>query len=92
MFANCETQFVNSLVVNLSYNFFTHGQVIQSEKYDCKSVFLIYKGAVVASEATSFAEPILIYEAGGIINLYQVIMEQNLPIKFTAAASSSYTV
>lgn len=43
-------------------------------------------------ESTCFGEPILIYTKGATINLYQILMNRNLPFSFIAASSDCYAV
>ena len=61
-----------------SYNFYNHGYVIQTPKYDCSEIHMVYTGGVAVCESSCFEEPILIYGPCSVFNLYQVIMNQKL--------------
>ena len=53
-------------------------------------MFVIWKGCVIVSERTEFKEPILIYEKGAAFNLYQIIMDCQLPFDYRAIEKDEY--
>mmetsp|Transcript_45924 Transcript_45924/g.60872 ORF Transcript_45924/g.60872 Transcript_45924/m.60872 type:complete len:166 (-) Transcript_45924:1484-1981(-) len=90
-FDGFESQFVNNLIVMMSYSHFDHGQIIQAAKYESSEVYFVSQGGVAVCEATCFTEPILIYTKGAAINLYQILMNRRLPFSFIAASNDCYT-
>ena len=74
LFRGCEPQFINNMVVMLRFNSYGHGQVIQTPMYEAKEVHLIQRGGVAVCESSSYAEPVLVYSKGAVINLYQTLM------------------
>ena len=90
VFDGCESQFVNSMIVNMSYHNFEHGQTIQSAKYECQEIYFVKQGGIAVCEPTCFGEPILIYGKGAAINLYQCILSCRLEFCFIAVSSDTY--
>ena len=62
------------MVVMLRFNSYAHGQVIQSPNYEASELHLIQRGGIAVCESSSFAEPVLVYSKGAVINLYQILM------------------
>lgn len=90
VFNGCERQFTSNLVMSLSYNFYEHGVTIQSAQYDVTEIYLVYRGGIAICEPTCFNEPILIYNRGAIINLYQILMKKRLSFEFKTVSPSSF--
>ena len=88
----CDQQFVNNMIVQLTYNFYEHGQVIQSAYADCEEIFLVSKGGIAICEPTCYSEPILVYGVGGIVNMYQILMDQDQMFKLVAVCQSYMNV
>lgn len=76
----------------MAYNNFEHGQIIQSNMFECDEIHFISKGGVAVCESTCFGEPLLIYKTGAVINLYQVMMKQSLDFTFKAVSSDNFTI
>ena len=56
----------------------------------CSSIFLVRKGAVAVCESTCFAEPILVYGKGAVINLYNAILDDKLDFDYVAVQADSF--
>ena len=91
-FAGCESQFVNNMIVSMTFRYFTHGQTIQSAKYECQEIYLVKSGGIAVCEPTCFSEPILIYGKGSAVNLYQCLLNCRLEFCYIAVAQESYKV
>ena len=64
--------------------------MLQTANVTCSSVFLVAKGAVAVCESTCFAEPILVYGKGAVINLYNVILDDKLDFDYVAVQADSF--
>lgn len=89
-FTGLESQFINNLVISLQYNVFKQGEVIQTAMFECTYVYMIGSGSVAVCESSCYKEPILVYGRGAVINLYQIMMEQQLPFNFVALTDQCF--
>ena len=55
-------------------------------------MFIVWEGAVAVTEATEFEEPICIYTKGSVINLYQIMMDDELPFNYHAVWPDEYSI
>ena len=55
-------------------------------------MFIVWEGAVAVTEATEFEEPICIYTKGSVINLYQIMMDDELPFNYHAVWPDEYCI
>ena len=55
-------------------------------------IYFVSNGGVAVCESTCFAEPILIFSKGAIINLYQVLMDRRLPFSLVATSADRFKV
>ena len=84
MFEDCPSHFVIKVLVNLSYNSFDQGMVIQSPNHEIDHIYFIMKGGVAVCESSCFSEPIVVYQKGNIFNMYQNLLDAKLPYEFVA--------
>lgn len=82
--------FINNFIVSLAYRKFYAGQIVQRGGHPIDEIYIIWKGQVVVTEQSEFAEPILVYQRGTVFNLYQVLMETDLPFNYIAAAEDEF--
>ena len=91
VFNGCDQAFINAVVTNMAYNFFTNGVIIQSANHDAEEIFFVLRGGVAVCEPYCFKEPILIYQPGAVINLYQSIMNRTLDFHFMTVSPNSFS-
>lgn len=66
--------------------------MLQEPNHDNGLVYFIQRGGVAVCEPTSFSDPILIYGKGGVINLYNVVLNDTLNFKFVAVSESFFNI
>ena len=72
-------------MVSLTFRLYEHGLCIQSENASSHEVFFVWKGAgIVVCEPTCYREPIVVYQQGTVINLYQVLFDKRLNLAYKA--------
>ena len=53
-------------------------------------LIIVWQGAVALCEQTEFEEPVMVYSRGTPINLYQIMMDTDIPFKFRAIRPDEY--
>ena len=66
--------------------------MIQSANTYCDEVHFVRTGGVAACEPTSYREPVVVYRAGTVFNLYQVLMDEYIDLSFVALSGTSFRV
>ena len=66
--------------------------MIQSANTYCDEVHFVRSGGVAVCEPTSYREPVVVYRAGTVFNLYQVLMDEYLDLSFVALSGTSFRV
>jgi len=53
-------------------------------------IYVVWKGQVAVTEQTEFGEAILVYLRGTVLNLYQILMDAELPFNYCAVAGDEF--
>ena len=87
----CESAFVSNFIVSFAYRKIHAGMMVQKSDWEFSELFIVWHGAVAVCETTEFHEPVLIYERGSVFNLYQLLMDVELPFDYRAVWPDEYS-
>ena len=55
-------------------------------------MYVVWEGGIAVTETSEFSEPIVVYPKGTAFNLYQILMETELPFDYRAIAVDEFRV
>ena len=90
LIVDCEASFVSNFIVSFAYRKLHAGQIVQYGGQESTDMYIVWDGAVAVCEMTEFNEPILVYPKGTAINIYQILMETELPFDYRAVGDDEF--
>lgn len=90
LIGGCESGFINNFIISFSYRSIYAGMRIAQIDLEA-DLFIVWKGAVAVCEQSEFEEPIVVYQKGTPVNLYQIMMEADLPFNYRAIDPDEYS-
>ena len=90
LIVDCEQSFVTNFIVSFAYRKMHAGQIIQYGNQESTDMYIVWQGAVAVCEMTEFNEPIVVYPKGTAFNIYQILMETELPFDYRAVGDDEF--